>query len=75
MSFDLFSLRGKTAIVTGASYGLGVTFAEALATAGANVLLAARSKERLEEVAGRIGSAAMAYACDVADPDLRQIEP
>jgi NAD(P)-dependent dehydrogenase (short-subunit alcohol dehydrogenase family) len=66
---DLFSLRGKTAIVTGASYGLGVTFAEALAGAGANVVLAARSMERLEEVAARIGSAAIAHACDVADAD------
>ena len=66
---DLFSVRGKTAIVTGASYGLGVTFSEALAGAGANVVLAARSRERLEEVAGRIGDAAMPYACDVADPD------
>jgi NAD(P)-dependent dehydrogenase (short-subunit alcohol dehydrogenase family) len=66
---DLFLVRGKTAIVTGASYGLGVTFSEALAAAGANVVLAARSKERLEEVAARIGAAAVAHACDVADPD------
>jgi NAD(P)-dependent dehydrogenase (short-subunit alcohol dehydrogenase family) len=65
---DLFSLTGKTAIVTGASYGLGVTFAEALAAAGANVVLAARSKERLEQVATRIGPAALAVPCDVADP-------
>jgi NAD(P)-dependent dehydrogenase (short-subunit alcohol dehydrogenase family) len=64
---DLFSLSGKTAIVTGASYGLGVTFAEALAEAGANVVLAARSKERLDQVAARIGSTALAVPCDVAD--------
>ncbi len=42
---SLFSLKGKTALVTGASYGLGVTFAETLAGAGANLVLAARSLE------------------------------
>jgi gluconate 5-dehydrogenase len=66
---ELFSLRGKTAIVTGASYGLGVTFSEALADAGANVVLAARSKERLDKVAATIGGAALAIACDVSQPD------
>jgi NAD(P)-dependent dehydrogenase (short-subunit alcohol dehydrogenase family) len=65
---DLFSLRGKTAIVTGASYGLGVTFSEALAGAGANVVVAARSRGRLEQVAARIGTGALAVPCDVADP-------
>jgi NAD(P)-dependent dehydrogenase (short-subunit alcohol dehydrogenase family) len=62
---DLFRLDGKTAIVTGASYGLGVTFAEALARAGANVVLAARSREKLEGVAGGIDCNALAMACDV----------
>jgi len=37
-----FNVRGQTAIVTGASSGLGMTFAEALAECGANVVLAAR---------------------------------
>lgn len=46
--YDLFSVKGKAAIVTGASYGLGVTFAEALADGGANVVLAARSTDKLE---------------------------
>ena len=50
---NLFALNGKTAIVTGASYGLGVTFAEALAEAGANVVLSARSGAKLEDVARR----------------------
>ena len=40
---ERFSLDGRTAIVTGASYGLGVSFARTLAEAGANVVLAARS--------------------------------
>ena len=47
ISDSLFSLKGKTALVTGASYGLGVTFAETLAGAGANVVLAARSLDKL----------------------------
>jgi len=65
---DLFSVRGKSAIVTGASYGLGVTFAEALAAAGAKVVLAARTRDKLEQVAGRIreqGGEALAVPCDV----------
>lgn len=46
-----FNVRGQTAIVTGASSGLGMTFAEALAECGANVVLAARRIDRLEKLA------------------------
>jgi len=46
-----FNIKGQTAIVTGASSGLGTTFAEALAECGANVVLAARRIERLEKLA------------------------
>ena len=65
---SLFSLKGKTALVTGASYGLGVTFAETLAEAGANVVLAARSLDKLTAFAGRLtaaGHKALAVKCDV----------
>ena len=68
---DLWDLSGRTAIVTGASSGLGVTFSEALAGAGADVVVAARRSDRLEELAGRIealGGRALAVTCDVADP-------
>jgi NAD(P)-dependent dehydrogenase (short-subunit alcohol dehydrogenase family) len=71
----LFGLQGKTAIVTGASYGLGVAMAETLSGAGANVVLTARSADKLKEVAGRIeaaGGAAMTIACDVGDPESVQ---
>ena len=70
-AFDGWSLEGRTAIVTGASSGIGVTFAEALAEAGANVALAARRVDRLGEVAERIESAggrALPLECDVTDP-------
>jgi len=58
-------LKGKVAIVTGASRGIGAAAAEALAAAGARVMLAARDGALAAEVAGRIGGKAM--ACDVAD--------
>ena len=46
---DRFRLDGKVAIVTGASSGLGVTFATALAAAGADVALGARRADRMED--------------------------
>src|SRR5690242_7603843 len=68
---DLFRLDGKVAIVTGASSGLGVAFAQALAEAGADVALGARRVDRLEETAELVraaGRRAIAVATDVADP-------
>lgn len=49
-----FGIEGQTAIVTGASSGIGVTFTEALAEAGANVVICARRAQKLEEVAKEI---------------------
>jgi 2-deoxy-D-gluconate 3-dehydrogenase len=59
MSFleSLFSLQGKTAIVTGASRGLGRAAAIALAGAGANVALVGRDEGALKEVQSEIGEA------------------
>ena len=59
-----FSLEGRTAIVTGASSGLGVRFAKVLSSVGANVVVAARRADTGEPVAASIradgGSAVVA---------------
>ncbi|HTZ69129.1 MAG TPA: glucose 1-dehydrogenase [Acetobacteraceae bacterium] len=52
--FDLFSLKGRVALVTGASRGLGRAMAGGLAEAGATVVLAARDKSGLERAAAEI---------------------
>ena len=65
-----FDISGRCAVVTGASSGLGVTFAKALAAAGARVALVARRVERLEALAKEIGLAggeALAVPADVSD--------
>jgi 3-oxoacyl-[acyl-carrier protein] reductase len=53
------SLRGRTAIVCGASAGIGLGCAEALAEAGANLVLLARGREALEAAAERLGATAV----------------
>ena len=47
---DKFGLKGRSAIVTGVSCGLGVAFTEALAEAGADVLIVARREEKLVRI-------------------------
>lgn len=66
---DMFSLKGKVAIVTGASSGLGVTFAQALAEAGANLEITARRLDKLNEVANKLenlGVKVKVFQCDVS---------
>jgi len=70
-----FNLNGRSAIITGASRGLGRAIAEAYVRAGASVLLAARSAELLNEVACELallasqpGQQVDAMRCDVTDP-------
>jgi len=72
---DLFRLDGRVAVVTGASSGLGVAFAQAFAEAGADVVLGARRVDRLADTAALVeaaGRRAVVVATDVADPDQCQ---
>lgn len=72
---DRFRLDGRVAIVTGASSGLGVAFARGLAEAGADVVLAARRVDRLEETAALVreaGRQAVTVETDIADPEQAQ---
>jgi NAD(P)-dependent dehydrogenase (short-subunit alcohol dehydrogenase family) len=75
MSLELFSLRDKVAIVTGASRGIGRAIALGLADAGADVAVAARSVEDLETLGKEIdqmGRRALVVPTDVTERD--QIE-
>lgn len=65
-------LSGKTAIVTGASRGIGKAIALALAASGAKVACVARSADKLKETAGEIaagGGTAEVHPCDVTDSE------
>lgn len=67
----LFDIRGKVALVTGASSGLGESFARSLAARGAVVVAAARREDRLAELVSGIradGGTAHAISLDVTDP-------
>jgi NAD(P)-dependent dehydrogenase (short-subunit alcohol dehydrogenase family) len=67
---ELFSLAGKSAIVTGGGTGLGRQMAEGLAEAGASIVLCARKLERCEQAAAELselGVRAIAIRCDVRE--------
>ena len=70
MATDLFDLTGRVAIVTGASSGLGITFAEALAEAGADLVICARRLDKLEVTGERIR--ALGARCLVVQTDVTQ---
>lgn len=68
---DIFSLAGRTALVTGASRGIGFSIAQALSGAGAHVILNGRSEQATKEAAARIeaetGGSASTACFDVTD--------
>jgi hypothetical protein len=63
----MFRLKGRTAIVTGASSGIGRETAREFARHGAHVVLASRNREKLEAIATDIGGAAMVVTADVTE--------
>jgi 3-oxoacyl-[acyl-carrier protein] reductase len=71
MPTDQFSVAGRTAIVTGASQGIGQTIAEQLAADGADVAICSRAQERVDPVAAAIndreGGRALAVECNVRE--------
>jgi NAD(P)-dependent dehydrogenase (short-subunit alcohol dehydrogenase family) len=72
---ELFDLTGRTAIVTGGSRGLGKEMAEALAEAGARIMLCARRTEWLDKTVEEFrerGFTVEGHACDVSDPGEAQ---
>jgi NAD(P)-dependent dehydrogenase (short-subunit alcohol dehydrogenase family) len=69
---DRFRLDGKVAVVTGASSGLGVDFARGLAEAGADVVIAARRVERLEETRATVEG--LGRRCVAVGADVTSVE-
>lgn len=68
MAMDLYDFKDKTALITGASSGLGKQFAYSLIKYGAKVIVAARSKDKLDDLAKELGNA-VAVEMDVTNND------
>lgn len=65
----MFDLSGKTALVTGATGGIGEAIARTMHAAGAEVVLSGRRVEKLEALAGELGGRTHIAPCDLSDPD------
>jgi 3-oxoacyl-[acyl-carrier protein] reductase len=65
----MFDLSGKTALVTGASGGIGGAIAKALHAQGANVVLSGTRADALETVKGELGSRAFVATCNLSDKE------
>jgi 3-oxoacyl-[acyl-carrier protein] reductase len=63
----MFDLTDRTALVTGATGGIGGAIARALHKQGANVAVSGRQKEKLEKLAAELGSRVCVLPCDLAD--------
>ena len=64
-------IRGRSALVTGASGGLGLAVAKALAAEGVRVAISSRDRSRIEAAAGLVGHGTIPLVCDIADPVRR----
>jgi len=71
----MFDLSGKTALVTGASGGIGGAIAKALHAQGATVVLSGTRAEALEKVKAELGSRAFVAACNLADKESVEALP
>src|SRR5450830_1231251 len=72
---ELFSLKGKTAIVTGGSRGLGLQMAQALGEQGARLVISSRKQDELDDANARLhalGIDASCFAADLSDPAQAQ---
>jgi NADP-dependent 3-hydroxy acid dehydrogenase YdfG len=65
-------LAGQSAVVTGASRGIGAAIARLLASAGARIAVVARSEEPLRALADELGHGAVAAPCDMRDPEATE---
>lgn len=65
----MFDLSGKTALVTGATGGIGEAIARTMHAAGAEVALSGRRVEKLEALAGELGGRTHIVPCDLSDPE------
>jgi NAD(P)-dependent dehydrogenase (short-subunit alcohol dehydrogenase family) len=66
---DLFSLAGRTALITGGTSGIGLAAARAMTAAGARVAITSRNQDRATACAERIGSGTIGLGCDVSSED------
>lgn len=71
---DLFSLKGKTAVITGASGDLGIAMSTALAKSGANIVAAGRNEDKLNEKIKHITKLGNAIAVPTDVRDRKQVE-
>lgn len=65
----MFSLNGKTALVTGATGGIGNAIAKSLYEQGAEVVLTGRNEQKLKDIAASLGDRAHILACDLSDKE------
>lgn len=69
-SDQMFNLKGKVALVTGATSGIGKQQAQVLSGAGATVIASGRDHDRLEELMSLLAREGIAVPCDLANADL-----